>query len=70
VETGLCALRSVQNLSDEPGGRTLVITRAALLGVVVGALSRRHVPAHFVRLAVLVVSSASALVLLVRCLVA
>ena len=46
-----------------------MVTRAALLlGVVVGALSRRHVPAHFVRLAVLVVSSASALVLLVRCL--
>jgi hypothetical protein len=48
-----------------------VVTRAALLlGVVVGALSRRHVPAHFVRLAGLVVSSASALVLLVRCLMA
>jgi len=47
-----------------------VVTRAALLlGVVVGALSRRHLPAHFVRPAVLVVSSASALVLLVRSLV-
>ena len=39
---------------------------ALLLGVVVGALSRRHLPAHFVRPAVLVVSAASALVLLVR----
>jgi hypothetical protein len=48
-----------------------VITRAALLlGVVVSALSRGHVPAHFVRLAGLVVSSASALVLLVRWLMA
>jgi len=46
-----------------------VVTRAApLLGVVVGALSHRHAPAHFIRLAVLVVNSASALVLLVRCL--
>src|SRR3954454_4808677 len=50
---------------------SLVFTGAALLlGVVVSALSRRHVPALFVRLAVLVVSSASALVLLVRCLMA
>lgn len=39
---------------------------ALLLGVVVGALSRRHLPADFVRPAVLVVSAASALVLLVR----
>jgi uncharacterized membrane protein YfcA len=39
---------------------------AVLLGVVAGALSRRHLPAHLVRPAVLVVSAASALVLLVR----
>jgi uncharacterized protein len=39
---------------------------ALLLGVVAGALSRRHLPADFVRPAVLVVSAASALVLLVR----
>ena len=42
---------------------------ALLLGVVVGALSRRHLPASFVRPAVLVVSAASALVLLVRSLI-
>ena len=39
---------------------------AVLLGVLVGALSRRHLPAGVVRPAVLVVSAASALVLLVR----
>jgi uncharacterized membrane protein YfcA len=39
---------------------------AVLLGVVVGALSRRHLPLGFVKPAVLVVSAASALVLLVR----
>ncbi len=37
-----------------------------LLGVVVGALSRRHLPARLVRPAVLVVSAVSALVLLAR----
>ena len=46
---------------------SLVMTRAALLpGVVVGALSRRYLPAHFRPAAVLAVSSASAVVLLVR----
>ena len=39
---------------------------AVLLGVVAGALSRRHLPAHLIRPAVLWVSGASALVLLVR----
>jgi len=42
---------------------------ALLLGVVVGALSRRHLPVRLVRPAVLVVSAASALVLLVRSLI-
>ena len=39
---------------------------ALLLGVLAGSLSRRHLPAGVVRPAVLVVSAASALVLLVR----
>ena len=46
---------------------SLVMTRAALLpGVVVGALSRRYLPADFRPAAVLAVSSASAVVVLVR----
>jgi uncharacterized membrane protein YfcA len=44
----------------------LTLFPALLLGVVVGALSRRHLPVHLVRPAVLAVSAASALVLLVR----
>jgi uncharacterized membrane protein YfcA len=39
---------------------------ALLIGVVVGALSRRHLPAHRVRVAVLAVSALSAVVLVVR----
>jgi uncharacterized membrane protein YfcA len=39
---------------------------ALLIGVVVGALSRRHLPAHRVRTAVLAVSALSATVLVVR----
>jgi uncharacterized membrane protein YfcA len=39
---------------------------ALLLGVLAGSLSRRHLPAGVVRPAVLVVSAASALVLLLR----
>jgi uncharacterized membrane protein YfcA len=42
---------------------------ALLVGVVAGALSRRHLPAHRVRPAVLVVSALSAVVLVVRSLV-
>ena len=42
---------------------------ALLIGVVVGALSRRHLPAHRVRTAVLAVSALSAVVLVVRSLV-
>ena len=42
---------------------------ALLLGVSVGGLSRRHLPTRLVRPAVLVVSAASALVLLVRSLI-
>jgi uncharacterized membrane protein YfcA len=44
----------------------LVLLPALVLGVVVGALSRRHLPVHLVRPAVLMVSAFSALVLLVR----
>jgi uncharacterized membrane protein YfcA len=44
----------------------LVLFPALLLGVLAGSLSRRHLPAAVVRPAVLVVSAASAAVLLVR----
>ena len=44
----------------------LELSPALLVGVVVGALSRRHLPVGFVKPAVLVVSATSALVLLVR----
>jgi hypothetical protein len=44
----------------------VVLFPALLLGVLAGALSRRHLPADLVRPAVLWVSGASALVLLVR----
>ena len=44
----------------------LELVPSLLLGVLIGALSRRHLSARLVRPAVLVVSAASALVLLVR----
>ena len=47
----------------------LELCPALLLGVLAGSLSRRHLPAAVVRPAVLVVSAASATVLLVRSLV-
>ena len=57
------------DLSSAQLRAALELFPALLLGVLVGALSRRHLPVGFVRPAVLVVSAASATVLLVRSLV-
>ncbi len=65
----LVALLLSGDLTREQGVASLELLPFLAVGALLGALARRSVPAHVVRPAVLVVSSASALVLLVRSLV-
>jgi uncharacterized membrane protein YfcA len=62
----LVALLLSGDLTREQGAASLELLPFLALGAVLGAVARRSVPAHVVRPAVLVVSSGSALVLLVR----
>jgi uncharacterized membrane protein YfcA len=65
----LVALAVSGDLTGDQGLAAAELLPFLALGAVLGALARRSIPAHVVRPAVLVVSSASAVVLLVRSLV-
>ncbi len=65
----LVALLITGELTADQGLASLELLPFLALGALLGAVARRSIPAHVVRPAVLVVSSASALVLLVRSLV-
>jgi uncharacterized membrane protein YfcA len=62
----LLALLVSGDLTGDQGLAALELLPFLALGTYLGALVRRSIPAHVVRPAVLLVSSASALVLLVR----
>jgi uncharacterized protein len=65
----LLALLVTGDLTRDQGLASLQLLPWLVLGAVLGALARRTLPAHVVRPVVLLVSSASALVLLVKSLV-
>ena len=65
----LVALLISGDLTDDQAVAAVELLPFLALGALVGALARRSIPAHVVRPAVLLVSSASALVLLVRSLI-
>ena len=65
----LVALLVSGDLTGDQGVAALELLPFLGLGALLGALARRAIPAHVVRPAVLLVSSASALVLLVRSIV-
>lgn len=65
----LVALLVTGDLTGTQGVAALALLPFLALGALVGAMARRSLPAHVIRPAVLVVCSASALVLLVRSLV-
>jgi uncharacterized membrane protein YfcA len=62
----LVALLVSGDLTRDQGVASLELLPFLAMGAVLGALARRSIPGHVVRPAVLLVSSASALVLLVR----
>lgn len=62
----LAALLVTGDLTDEQAVASLELLPWLVAGTALGAVARRRVPAHVVRPAVLLVSAASALVLLVR----
>jgi uncharacterized membrane protein YfcA len=65
----LVALLVTGDLTHDQGLAAVELLPFLAVGAVLGALARRSIPSHVVRPAVLVVSSGSALVLLVRSLV-
>ena len=65
----LAALLVTGDLTADQGLAALELLPFLALGALLGAVARRSIPAHVVRPLVLIVSSASALVLLVRSLV-
>ena len=65
----LVALLVSGDLTTDQGVASLELLPFLVLGAALGAVARRSIPAHVVRPAVLLVSSASALVLLVRSIV-
>jgi uncharacterized membrane protein YfcA len=65
----LVGLLLTRNLTSEQGLAAIELLPFLALGAVLGTQARRSLPAHVVRPAVLLVSSVSALVLLVRSLV-